>query len=75
MKEYFLYLAETRHPDILYKKAEGKLEVFLYRNYSEGRIYPLPRRGNNPGLFSKSYGFPRLRIFFDTITLCAQIIE
>ena len=34
MKEYFVYLAETRHPDILYKKAEGKLEVFLYRNYT-----------------------------------------
>ena len=29
MKEYFLYLAETRHRDILYKKAEGKLEVFF----------------------------------------------
>ena len=36
MKEYFLYLAETRHPDILYKKAKGKLEVFLNRNYSGG---------------------------------------
>ena len=36
MKEYIFYLAETRHPDILYKKAEGKLEVFLYQNYSGG---------------------------------------
>ena len=36
MKEYFVYLAETRYPDILYKKEEGKLEVFLYRNYSGG---------------------------------------
>ena len=29
MKEYFVYLAETRYPDILYKKVEGKLEVFF----------------------------------------------
>ena len=29
MKEYFVYLAETRHTDILYKKAKGKLGVFF----------------------------------------------
>ena len=36
MKEYFVYLAKTRHLDFLYKRVEGKLEVFLYRNYSGG---------------------------------------
>ena len=36
MKEYFIYLAENRRLDNLYKKAEGKLEVSLYRNYSGG---------------------------------------
>ena len=36
MKEFFVYLAKTRHLDILYKKSEGKMEVFSYRNYSGG---------------------------------------
>ena len=64
MKEYFVYLAETRHQDILYKKPEGKLEVFLYRNYNVVWTYPLPQIGNNPGVFSRSYVFLLLVFFF-----------
>ena len=75
MKEYFVYLAEIRHQDILYKKPEGKLEVFLYRNYSGGWTYPYPRQEIIQGYFpGASYVFPLLRIFLNTITLCAQII-
>ena len=75
MKEYFLYLAETGHPEILYKKAEGKLEVFLYRNYRRGWIYPHPRQEIIQGYFPRANWFSSSAYFFNTITRCPQIIE
>ena len=76
LKEYLVYLAETRHPDILYEKVNWKF--FLCQNYSGGWTTPAgpyPRQEIIQGYFPRANWFSSSAYFFNTITRCAQIIE
>ena len=58
MKEYFVYLAETRHPEILYKKAKGKLGVFFWIEITvEDEHTPYPRQKIIQGYFPRAMVF------------------
>ena len=75
LKEYLVYLADTRHPDILYEKVNWKFFCIKITVEDE-----LPRPAPTPdeiiqGYFPRANWFSSSAYFFNTITRCAQIIE